>query len=156
MSESENTCDALESALARGVSAVPDGQSKEIDAIPENFAVSTAQALQNKTKNECPKEGQVSMSRRNTYSMAEIEDISISLDTAPPPKRGLRKQEALDLLAPKLKAARERGHTLESLVALLATKGVHTHARAVSEAIARLGAAKPSRKPQTAEKKPLS
>ena len=48
----------------------------------------------------------------------------------------MTKTEALELLAPTLKAARERGHTIDSLVQQLAQQGMQVSARALSRAIA--------------------
>ena len=84
--------------------------------------------------------------------MRDIEEIAHALEAAPAPVRDMSKAEALDALAPQLKAARERGHTLASLVAHLEGQNLKTHARAVSEAIARMDAAKPARGHKTKRK----
>lgn len=85
------------------------------------------------------------MTERNTFKKIDIEEMAKALEAAPAPERDLTKAEALDALAPQLKAARERGHTLASLVEQLASQGLKTHVRAVSESIARLDASKPAR-----------
>lgn len=79
------------------------------------------------------------------HSMEDIERITAALEFAPVPVRPMSKQEALDKLAPALKAAQVKGHTLQGLVDMLAQQGLRTHVRAVSAAIARLGSAKTAR-----------
>ncbi len=91
------------------------------------------------------------MTKRNIFTNQDIEKLTFALDSAQAPERHLKKNEALDLIAHKLKAARSRGHTLESLITLLASNGLHTHPRAVSQAIARLDSSKPIRKRKTPE-----
>ncbi len=84
------------------------------------------------------------------HSMEDIERITAALESASVPVRPMSKLEALDKLAPALKAAQGKGHTLQGLVDMLAQQGLRTHARAVSAAIARLGAAKPARQKRAA------
>ncbi len=85
------------------------------------------------------------MSGRNTFTKTDLELMGKELESSPAPERPMTKSEALDALAPQLKTARVRGHTLASLVAQLATLGLKTHARAISESIGRLDAVKPTR-----------
>lgn len=82
---------------------------------------------------------------QNEYTIEAIERMANALEISPVPARPMTKQEALSKLAPSLKAARDRGHTLQGLVEQLEAQGLRTHVRAVSAAIARLGAAKPAR-----------
>lgn len=82
---------------------------------------------------------------QNQHTMQDIERITAALEAAPIPVRPMTKQEALDKLAPALKAAQGKGHTLQGLVDMLSQQGLRTHVRAVSAAIARLGSAKPAR-----------
>lgn len=74
------------------------------------------------------------------YSDESIERMASTLASAPVPARPMSKKEAMDKLAPALKAARDRGHTLQGLVEQLEQQGLRTHVRAVSGAIARLDA----------------
>jgi hypothetical protein len=92
------------------------------------------------------------MAERNTFTKNDIETMTNALKTSPVPERSMTKVEALDALAPQLKAARERGHTLASLVELLMNQGLKTHVRAVSESIARLDASKIARVRKTKRK----
>ena len=85
------------------------------------------------------------MTERNSFTRGDIESISQALDAAQPPARPMTKAEALDALAPQLKAARDRGHTIAGLVEHLAAQGLKTHPRAVSQAIGRVDAVKPAR-----------
>lgn len=78
--------------------------------------------------------------KQTEYTQETIERMTSAIAAAPVPVRPMTKQEALDKLAPALKAARERGHTLQGLVEQLKQQGLHTHARAVSAAIAHLEA----------------
>ena len=80
------------------------------------------------------------------HTMEDIERITAALESAPVPARPMSKQEALDKLATSLKAARDRGHTMQGLVDQLGAQGLRTHVRAVSAAIGRLGTAKPASK----------
>lgn len=92
------------------------------------------------------------MSERSEFTKSKIEEIAAALENTPAPERPLSKSEALDMLAPALKAARDRGHTLASLVEQLAAQGIKTHARAISEAIARAGGPKSARGRKQKEK----
>jgi hypothetical protein len=92
------------------------------------------------------------MRERNEFTKARIEEIAAALENTPAPERPLSKSEALDLLAPSLKASRDRGHTLAGLVEQLAAQGIKTHARAVSESIARAGGPKSARDRKQREK----
>lgn len=85
------------------------------------------------------------MSERSTFTKTDVEAIAQALESAQPPARPLTKLEALDALAPQLKAARDRGHTIATLVEHLADRGLKTHPRAVSQAIGRVDAVKPAR-----------
>lgn len=85
------------------------------------------------------------MTERNSFTKSDVESIAQALEAAQPPARPLTKSEALDALAPQLKAARDRGHTIAALVEHLAAQGLKTHPRAVSQAIGRVDAAKPAR-----------
>lgn len=75
---------------------------------------------------------------QSTYTDEAVERMASTLTSAPVPARPMSKQKALDKLAPALKAARDRGHTLQGLVEQLEQQGLRTHVRAVSGAIARL------------------
>lgn len=85
------------------------------------------------------------MNERKEFTKSDVETIALALEAAQPPARSLTKLEALDALAPQLKAARDRGHTIAALVEHLAAQGLKTHPRAVSQAIGRLDAVKPAR-----------
>lgn len=85
------------------------------------------------------------MSERKEFNKSDVEAIAQALEAAQPPARPLTKLEALDALAPQLKAARDRGHTIAALVEQLAAQGLKTHPRAVSQAIGRVDAVKPVR-----------
>ena len=71
-----------------------------------------------------------------THTKAHIQRIAAALEAAPAPERPLTKAEALELLAPSLKAARDKGHKIDSLVQQLAQQGMQVSARAVGRAIA--------------------
>lgn len=77
---------------------------------------------------------------RKTFSEQDVQTMKDALKTAPIPKRSMSKQEALHRIALDLKNAHESGHTFASLVEELGRQGLHTHVRAVSQTIARLGA----------------
>lgn len=76
------------------------------------------------------------------HTMQDIDRLAAALEATPAPERPMSKKEALNKLAPALKAARDRGHTLQGLVEQLEQQGLRTHVRAVSSAIARLSAPK--------------
>lgn len=85
------------------------------------------------------------LSGQSQHTMQDVDRIAAALAAAPVPARPMSKQEALDKLAPELKAARDRGHTLQGLVEQLEKHGLRTHVRAVSSAIARLSAPQAAR-----------
>lgn len=70
------------------------------------------------------------------HTKEQLQRIAAALESAPAPERQLTKAEALELLAPSLKSARDRGHTIDSLVQQLAQQGMQVSARAVGRAIA--------------------
>lgn len=74
-------------------------------------------------------------------SKNDIQRICDALKSAPPPERSLTKVEALKMLAPALKSARDRGHTIDSLLQQLEQQGVKVSARAVSRALGALALA---------------
>lgn len=92
---------------------------------------------------------------RSTYTDEAIERMASALTSAPVPAMPMTKQEALDKLAPTLKAARDRGHTLQGLVEQLEQHGLRTHVRAVSGAIARLDA-RPGAREKRVNRKPAA
>jgi hypothetical protein len=79
------------------------------------------------------------------HTKEHVQRIAAALEAAPAPERALTKAEALELLAPSLKAARDKGHTIDSLVQQLAQQGMQVSARAVSRAIASAADKKSSR-----------
>lgn len=80
-----------------------------------------------------------------THSKSDIQRIANALESAPPPERPMTKAEALEMLAPSLKAARDRGHTIDSLLQQLTQQGMQVSARAVTRAIAAAGEQKNKR-----------
>ncbi|MEK9803541.1 MAG: hypothetical protein VW475_09095 [Curvibacter sp.] len=70
------------------------------------------------------------------HTKEHIKRIAAALEAAPAPERALTKAEALEILAPSLKAARDKGHTIDSLVQQLMHQGMQVSARAVGRAIA--------------------
>lgn len=75
-----------------------------------------------------------------------INEIDKEISDAPAPARPLCKADALDLLAPKLSRARDKGHSLAWIVQVFERKGIRVSERAVSRAIATARANKPTKK----------
>lgn len=70
------------------------------------------------------------------FTREEIKDIAAALVSAAAPARKLTRKETLATLAPELKKAVEKGHTKESIAAVLATRGLIVSARAIARALA--------------------
>lgn len=86
------------------------------------------------------------MSARATYTVEQIDQIAANIKSAPAPTRAMSTPEAMARLAPALRAAREKGHSIASILELLAAHGVHTHARAVAKALRDAEASAPRRR----------
>ncbi len=76
----------------------------------------------------------------------DISRLEKMIDTAPVPARPMRANDALAALAPALRRARDKGHSLASLTQLCEQQGLHATERAISRAIRTARAAKPARK----------
>lgn len=85
-----------------------------------------------------------------TYTPDDLERIGRSISSAPVPVRPIGASDALTALAPALRKARERGHSLAGLVQLCEAHGLHVTERAVSRAIARAAANRTAKKRQAA------
>lgn len=97
------------------------------------------------------------MSARAMYTESTISDIAASIAASPAPERPMSKMDALAKLAPELKAAHQRGHSLDDLVQLLAAKGMETHTRAIARVLRDHDSAsgkKRERKPRNVSKHP--
>lgn len=94
------------------------------------------------TMNELPDE---LLKFTNEYVDWVICEIDSEIDSEPISERPMTKLQALDKMAPKLKEWNKAGYTHAQIVEKLARRKLRTHVRAVSAAIARLGAAKPAR-----------
>lgn len=70
------------------------------------------------------------------FSREEVKDLAAALASAPTPARRLTKKETLATLVPELKKAVEKGHTKESIAAVLVTRGLIVSARAIARALA--------------------
>lgn len=80
------------------------------------------------------------------YTMDDIALIEKSINSAPVPARPVGASDALISLAPALRKARARGHSLDGLVQLCEAQGLHVNKRAIGRAIATVVPTKPSRK----------
>lgn len=80
------------------------------------------------------------------YTFDDLERIERSISSAPLPERPLSTAGALAALAPALSKARDKGHSLSSLVQLCAVQGLHVSERAVSHAITKARASKSTKK----------
>lgn len=80
------------------------------------------------------------------YTMDDLERIERSITTAPVPERPLSTADAVTALAPALSKARDRGHSLASLVQVCQQQGLHVTERAVGRAISAVRARKPAKK----------
>jgi hypothetical protein len=85
-----------------------------------------------------------------TYTVDDIELIEKSIASAPVPARPIGAADALLALAPVLRKARERGHTLIGLVQLCEAQGLHVNERSISRAISKSTTTKPAKKKQVA------
>lgn len=85
---------------------------------------------------------------RHAFNGERILVLSSALADAPAPPKKLTLKEALAVLAPELKAAQVRGHTVGSLTAVLNAQGMSASVRAVSQAL-RAASPKPSRVKRT-------
>ncbi|PHM20684.1 MAG: hypothetical protein CK604_07170 [Curvibacter sp. PD_MW3] len=79
-------------------------------------------------------------------TLKDIERIEKTISSAPVPARPLTTADALVSLAPAMSKARDRGHTLASLVQLCEAQGLHVSERQLSRAISTARASKPARK----------
>jgi hypothetical protein len=76
----------------------------------------------------------------------DISRLEKLIDTAPVPARPMRTVDALAALAPALSRARDKGHSLASLMQLCEQQGLRATERAISRAISSARAAKHPRK----------
>jgi hypothetical protein len=81
-----------------------------------------------------------------TFTMDDVVLIERVITAAPVPARPMGATDALISLAPALRKARERGHSLASLVQLCDAQGLHVSERAISRAIAKVVTTKSTRK----------
>lgn len=84
--------------------------------------------------------------RPSTFSMDELAEIEKEIDAAPVPTKPLKASAALSLLAPALRKARDRGHSLSGLAQLCVQQGLHVSERAISRAISQTRASKSTKK----------
>jgi hypothetical protein len=83
------------------------------------------------------------------YTAADIERIERSISSAPVPQRPLSTADALAALAPALRKAREKGHSLPGLVQLCVQQGLHVSERAISRAISTARTSKTTKRKQS-------
>ena len=72
---------------------------------------------------------------RALFNSERMAVLSSALENAPAPPKKLNLKEALIVLAPELKTAIQRGHTVGSLTDVLNTQGMKASVRAVSQAL---------------------
>ena len=80
------------------------------------------------------------------FTQDDIDRIEKTISGAPVPARPLTTADVLAALAPALRNARDKGHSLGGLVQLCAVQGLHVSERAISRAISTARASKPTRK----------
>lgn len=74
-----------------------------------------------------------------------VQCLADTLQSAPPPPRKLTQREALVQLIPALKSSLKRGHTVDSLAAVLQAQGVEVSARTLRQLLNTAGEARSNR-----------
>lgn len=87
------------------------------------------------------------------FQSDDISRLEKLIDAAPIPTRPMRAADALAALSPALSRARDKGHSLASLVQLCEQQGLRVTERSVGRAISSLRAAKSSKKKQVGHTK---
>lgn len=70
---------------------------------------------------------------RKLLNQTRVFELENALKNAPPPPKKLTQNETLVELAPSMREALSRGHTIESLVAVLAVEGLLISARGLAK-----------------------
>lgn len=73
------------------------------------------------------------MATKQMLDCMQIEKLKTELGDAPVPARKLTVKETVMALVPSLRDAQARGHTIESLVAVLAGQGLTISARSLGQ-----------------------
>lgn len=84
------------------------------------------------------------------FDQPMVEGLKNALLNAPSPARKLTKKEALECMSNDLAEAVRRGHTRESIAAILLANGLQVSARTITQALRATGGKKVSRQRKTA------
>ena len=68
-----------------------------------------------------------------SYTTQQLENITERIQSAAVPEQPLTKAQAISRLAPTLAQMRKRGHTLNSIAAILTAEGLPVSARLLSQ-----------------------
>jgi len=92
--------------------------------------------MENTSENALPPLAALNATASQLFSREAVKDIAAALVSAPAPAKRLTKKETLAALVPELKKAVEKGHTNETIAAVLAARGLIVSARAIARALA--------------------
>lgn len=84
--------------------------------------------------------------KQNFFRMEDLNNIASRIEAEPVPERPANTAAAMALLAPVLRKARDKGHTLTTLVKICEEEGLHVSERAISRAISTARASKAAKK----------
>ena len=85
-----------------------------------------------------------------TYTTQQLENISAHIQKAAVPDKPLTKAQAIHRLAPTLAQMRKRGHTLNSIAAILTAEGLPVSARLLSQQLKRSSTGRATARPAKA------
>jgi len=84
--------------------------------------------------------------KQSFFRMEDLNNIATRIEAEPVPERPANAAAAMALLAPVLRKARDKGHTLATLVKICEEEGLHVSERAISRAISTARAGKTVKK----------